>query len=480
MKAYQLRQASKIMSVDFSGSLGRSLPILRPPTYVDPFNITLATMPFSKVIEEGIRHPVALDFFLYRPIILVADPSFVHDMLINNSSKIVRNTFVPGNSVLTVEGKEHARHVSVLRRALHSRHVGTVSQAVRGALAASGGTQSVVTSDRLHSSCRRLILSAIIHFTFGPDESRNAELCAAAQLVSDETQSLLGAALAMITWTRVLRRLFRSALSPRRLRELSTSWDTLDYQEEVLRKPVEDEDTVGFLSALVRANRSAKQPLTFEELKDNAQAIQIAGQDSTGSFLLWALYRLALHPEWQDTLRREKDAATQPRTDAFLKEVLRMHPPFFASFPRVVTAADTVLGGYRCPVGTQCLINIVAMHYNPTLWTEDPTFFDPNRWGKGGADVSALPYTHRYAYCPWGVGTTSCVGQRLAQELVSVVLQEILMEWKLSLAPGVKSTQGASVCSEQRKDGFIEMIGLWPLLVTVPKDAVRIYVEARV
>jgi cytochrome P450 family 628 len=85
---------------------------------------------------------------------------------------------------------------------------------------------------------------------------------------------------------------------------------------------------------------SGKFKLTEAEFVEDALVLQIAGGDTTLSALVNCVYHLAAHQEIQNDLRKEIENVIPlgdsprfshigelPFLEAFIKEVLRMHPP---------------------------------------------------------------------------------------------------------------------------------------------------------
>jgi cytochrome P450 len=85
---------------------------------------------------------------------------------------------------------------------------------------------------------------------------------------------------------------------------------------------------------------AGKVKLTEEELVEGILVLQMAGSITTSSALVNSIYRLATHKEIQNELQKEIDDAVPrnrsleisyieklPFLEAFINEVLRMHPP---------------------------------------------------------------------------------------------------------------------------------------------------------
>ena len=75
---------------------------------------------------------------------------------------------------------------------------------------------------------------------------------------------------------------------------------------------------------------------------------------------------------------RVEDRKNLPYTEATLLEVLRFRPILPAGVPHI-SATDVKVRNYVIPKDSEILINILAMHLDPTLW-DDPEVFNPKRF----------------------------------------------------------------------------------------------------
>ncbi|OWF54740.1 Cytochrome P450 3A4 [Mizuhopecten yessoensis] len=183
-----------------------------------------------------------------------------------------------------------------------------------------------------------------------------------------------------------------------------------------------------------------RKGITFKEILGNAEIFFLAGYETTMITLTMASYYLAVHPEYQDKLRRElfDKIGSEPLTydnirnvaylDMVINETLRINPP--ATRTDRVCLKDTEVNGVRIPAGMHISIPIYSIHHDPDNW-EDPEKFIPERFeDKDRHD----PLT----FLPFGYGPRNCIGMRLAQ-----------MELKMSLAKIVRTFQ-ICVCSETK------------------------------
>ena len=137
---------------------------------------------------------------------------------------------------------------------------------------------------------------------------------------------------------------------------------------------------------------------TFDELIIVATAIVllVAGYDTTGTTLAWALYELSKNPEVQDRLRNEVEAISdgdmekdlsydnlQSMTylDQVICETLRFHNPV-AILQRATSKDYTIPGtDLIIPKDGSVWINILAIHFDSKHYS-DPHVFNPDHFSK--------------------------------------------------------------------------------------------------
>lgn len=191
------------------------------------------------------------------------------------------------------------------------------------------------------------------------------------------------------------------------------------------------EDELFNLGSELKANTGfVNKQLSEDEAMAQCVLFFLAGQDTTSSVIAYAMYLLALHPDIQESLRKEadecfKNEGDEPSLDAVSKlkclhgvvsETLRMYPP--ASRLERSAIEDCVLGDTNIKItkGTTIGIPIFAMHHDPTYFP-DPDKFDPERFSDENVG-SIQPYT----YLPFGAGPRNCIGMRFALHAVKLCL----------------------------------------------------------
>jgi cytochrome P450 len=132
----------------------------------------------------------------------------------------------------------------------------------------------------------------------------------------------------------------------------------------------------------------------------------------------WLLVRFAAEPEEAARLRAEWPEAE--RTQAFIREVTRLHP----TNPRITRAAvvDTTVGGEPVPARTRVVLNVNAISRDPRFY-EQPDRLLPDRW------LGARP--HKFAYLSFGLGERRCLGETFALAALTALLPALCGAWEL-------------------------------------------------
>ncbi|EPS69622.1 hypothetical protein M569_05145, partial [Genlisea aurea] len=163
------------------------------------------------------------------------------------------------------------------------------------------------------------------------------------------------------------------------------------------------------------------------------------GTDTTATAVEWAIARLVAGPDMQDRIRREirdavgdakldeKDVEKLPYLQAFVKELLRRHPPTFFSLTHAVTE-PAKLGGYDIPTDANVEIFLPEIGLDPNLWS-DPDKFDPERFlsGKVEADMTGVSGVKMI---PFGIGRRICPGLGMASLHVHLMIARMVQEFE--------------------------------------------------
>jgi cytochrome P450 len=202
--------------------------------------------------------------------------------------------------------------------------------------------------------------------------------------------------------------------------------------QERRNRPQDDGD---LLSMLMQARDESGNPMSGQQLRDEAVTLLLAGHETTALALSWTWYLLAKHPEIQAGLAAEvakvvgtgnATAEDLPRlrfTEKVVTEAMRLYPPAWAMGREAVN--DCEIGGYPVPAGTTVSMSQWVLHRDPRYF-ENPEAFRPERWSD--EFTRQLP---RFAYFPFGGGPRICIGNRFAIMEAVLVIATIVQRFRL-------------------------------------------------
>uniref|UniRef100_A0A182M3X7 Cytochrome P450 n=1 Tax=Anopheles culicifacies TaxID=139723 RepID=A0A182M3X7_9DIPT len=153
------------------------------------------------------------------------------------------------------------------------------------------------------------------------------------------------------------------------------------------------------------------------------------------------LYCLAKHPDKQARLREElrtimpsKDTpltasmmSNLPYLRACIKEGIRLFPPTAGNFR--ATGRDMVLQGYRIPKDTDIAMGSLVLMRDENYFVRSKEFL-PERWlNDRDADIPSAKDVNPFIFLPFGFGSRSCIGKRLAMMEMEVVLARLVRQF---------------------------------------------------
>ncbi|EOA28995.1 hypothetical protein CARUB_v10025246mg, partial [Capsella rubella] len=225
----------------------------------------------------------------------------------------------------------------------------------------------------------------------------------------------------------------------KRIKRLATRLDKF-LQSLVDEKRAVKEEGNTMIDHLLSLQETQPDYYTDVTLKGIIVVMIIAGSETIAWTLEWAMMNLLNHPEVLkkarteidskigfDRLIDESDTTNLPYLQRIVLETLRLHPAAPTNVPHM-TSDDCKLGGYwrqipsDVPRGTMLLVNIWAIHRDPSIW-EDPDMFKPERFENEKQKQKLLSF---------GIGRRSCPGNGLAHRLVSLALGSMVQcfEWQ--------------------------------------------------
>uniref|UniRef100_A0A0D3AMS2 Cytochrome P450 n=1 Tax=Brassica oleracea var. oleracea TaxID=109376 RepID=A0A0D3AMS2_BRAOL len=236
----------------------------------------------------------------------------------------------------------------------------------------------------------------------------------------------------------------------RKPKELGKEIDSLllSIINERKRSLVEGDDHHDLLGSLLKAE---KGEFTASEIVDECKTFFFAGVETTALALTWTFMLLAIHPEWQDTLRDEirqvigdseieyKKLAGLKKMSWVMNEVLRLYP----SAPNAQRQArrDIEVNGRVIPNGTNIWIDVVAMHHDVELWGDDVNEFKPERFDgdlHGGCK-------NKMGFMPFGFGGRMCIGRNMGFMEYKIPFSLVLSRFEISFSPRLSPFNKACV-----------------------------------
>jgi len=226
------------------------------------------------------------------------------------------------------------------------------------------------------------------------------------------------------------------------------------------------------LSGLITANDEfsddGEQRLKDEELIGNMFMFYLAGHETSGHTLSFALNMLAVHQEEQEALYQHiqsvlpdgrpptyEDIPKLNRVTATLYETLRMFP-LAPVIPRCCAEDTTFVIGNKAgetkvfwaPAGSRIIIDVPGIHYNPRYW-EDPFSFKPERF---------LGEWNKDAFVPFSGGARACIGRGFFETTGLAILTMLIEHYRVETHP-----KFAGETFEQLKERYSQNI----LMVTL-------------
>lgn len=213
------------------------------------------------------------------------------------------------------------------------------------------------------------------------------------------------------------------------------------------RNGAEGSDVLSMLLAV--RDEETGEGMADRQIRDEVVTMLVAGHESTAITMAWTLYLLSKHSSSERQVQEELDAAVGERAPAFsdlpnlpylsrvIKESLRLYPPFWM-FTRTPLEDDEV-GGHRIPAGSILMFSPYVSHRNPDFFP-NPEAFDPDRFTPERS--AGRP---QLAYYPFGGGPRLCIGMRMAEYQISLMLAAILQKYSLHLLPGCRVEPEATI-----------------------------------
>lgn len=347
-----------------------------------------------------------------RTVVLGAPKRFAGDRLMQ-----IFEPIMGPSALMFASGSAHERQRRALQPAFHRALVERWRERVEQIADAELGTLPTGEPVALRAPMRRIALEAVCRLLFGLDPSERP--------LREAIARGLGPELALMSCFPTLWRR-DGRLNPGRSlkRRRDAIHRTLLARIAACRaEPRHDRDDA--LALLAGADAQTGERLSDAELRDQLVGLLLAGHDTMGAALAWAVERISRNPRAQARLAGELAAGGTAYLDATIRETLRTRPAVVDVLR--TTAAELSLGGHRIPPDTMVSAAVAVTQRRADLW-ERPLEFRPERF------LAARP--DPYAYAPFGGGSRRCLGTALALLQLRVVLATLVRRFVVLPAPG--------------------------------------------
>lgn len=230
--------------------------------------------------------------------------------------------------------------------------------------------------------------------------------------------------------------------------------EVIDKRRKVVEnKQFENRKYLDFLDVLLTAKDENGEGLSKLEIRNEVDTFLFEGHDTTASGIMWTLYALACHPEYQDKVYNEIDSIMSHKEQPVIewddlqhleylhlciKESLRL----YTAVPVIMreNTEDLTIDGKTFPAGTEFVLHLFSLHHNYEVW-ENPYQFIPERFTKD--NVSKMD---SFAFCPFSAGPRNCIGQNFATNEMKVVIANFLYRYRIEIDKKIE-VKRESCCS---------------------------------
>lgn len=333
------------------------------------------------------------------------------------------------HQIMALDGPEHQAqrrlYGDVLSRKAVKAHQGTCDARIRQTLAPAAGGAPV----GIAATTRLLVTRLVHHVTTGASEVVSEPVARAMA----ETFRWQSNALLLGKWP-------SAALHLPAYKRHRRAWEA--FLTDLTAREIDGDTpaTEGWF-ARIRTGRQ-QQPESFgsADVRTAAAVPFVAGVDTVGSTLGFALYELHRRPELYARVRSEVDEcyATAdgspditalrecPNLSGLIHECLRLYPAAFAMYR--TAARDFDFAGFRIREGQHVLVFTTAGHFDGRQFPS-PLSFDVERLARG-------EFKGR-AFAPFGAGPHICLGAGMGDALLHTMLASIVHQFQIQLVDAV-------------------------------------------
>ena len=394
--------------------------------------------------EAEYRKPIFVRRALLRRIVFVNSPALVREAFVANHSALnrkspqLRHAFEPliDDGVFIGHGKTWEARRPPIARILHLKNTPAFFPSIVDEvehLAAQWASAPGKEVDLLQDTSL-LALNVVARALFGErlgTEDANRLIAAFSEFGQKMDHLDLPSLLKLPDWV--------SRLSHRRLQPVTDQ--ILDVVDRLIDRCLAGNGSTTAASAFVAQMQDARDadgnPFDRRAIRNEAVGALLAGYETTGATMAFALYLLSEAPWAAKELQSELDAVlcgNPPSladlgqltyTRAVISETLRLYPPVHM-IGREASRSFSV-GGVKVRKGDQVVAAPYLMHRNPDLY-ENPDEFMPERFLP---DAKPVP---KNAYIPFALGPRVCPGMMFANCEIAVALAVFMERFKFAYA----------------------------------------------
>lgn len=411
--------------------------------------VRFRTDPLTFVSDNARRFGDVVSFSLGRQqAYQVNHPDLVRELLVTNAADHLRGPVmqraraVMGTGLLTAEEPCHTEHRRTLQPLFHRDRLRSYADVIESVSRREVERWRDGATIDVRNSMRQFSLNVVGQALFGVGLEHEA--CRIAKAV---TAFMLMMDAVFFPWPDQLLRL--PLPSVRRFHRALADLD------QIVGRMIEapGEESIGIAAHLLREGAHC---YSRREIRDECVTFLLAGHETVGNALTFALLLAAQHPDVAERAAEEADrclglpAAERfdrlPYTRALFAESIRLYPPVWILARQ--TRVPSRIGASEVPSGTIIFVSHWVVHRDSRFF-EDAEQFVPERF------MAAVP--PRHAYFPFGAGPRQCIGEGFAWLEGTLALADILHRWRLRLMSDRKPALVAKVTLRPAKPVLVRV-----------------------